>query len=93
MVEFPGSEHVSLVGLADAPDGAVWDYAADRGLAVVSKDADFRRLSATLGLPPKVVWLHVGNGPTRSIEVLLRSRAPDIWTFLADPAKPMLELP
>jgi predicted nuclease of predicted toxin-antitoxin system len=39
--EFPGSEQVLLVGLASADDRAVWAYAATRGLAIVSKDADF----------------------------------------------------
>ena len=91
--EFPGSEQVLLAGLANADDRAVWAYAAARGLAVVSKDADFRHLSATLGPPPKVVWLRVGNGPTRDVEALLRSRAADIRAFLSDPAASVLELP
>ena len=62
--EFPGSEQVLLAGLATADDRAVWTYAAARGLAVVSKDADFRQLSAVLGPPPKVVWLRLENGPS-----------------------------
>ena len=80
--EFPGCEQVLLVGLSGANDLAVWAYAAARGLAVVSKDADFRNLSATYGPPPKVIWLRVGNGPTRDVEALLRSRAADIRAFL-----------
>ena len=91
--EFPGSEQVFLAGLAGAHDRAVCAYAAARGLAVVSKDADFRSLSAALGPPPKVVWLRVGNGPTRVVEALLRSRAADIRAFLANPALALLELP
>src|SRR5437870_13286503 len=51
--------------LATADDRAVWTYAAAHGLAVVSKDADFQKLSVALGPPPKVVWLRVGNRPTR----------------------------
>lgn len=93
VTEFPGSEQAFLVGLANSDDGAVWAYAAARGLAVVSKDADFRRISATLGSPPKLIWLRVGNGPTRAVEVLLRSRAPDIRAFLSNPAMSVLELP
>lgn len=92
-VEFPGSEQVLPAGLAGADDRAVWDYAAARGLAVVSKDADFQLLSTALGPPPKVVWLRVGNGPTREIEALLRSRAADIRAFLSDPGSALLELP
>jgi predicted nuclease of predicted toxin-antitoxin system len=84
--EFPGSEHVLLVGLGTADDRTVWAYAASRGLAIVSKDADFVQMSTTLGLPPKVVWLRVGNSPTRVVVALLHSRAADIRVFLADPA-------
>jgi predicted nuclease of predicted toxin-antitoxin system len=91
--EFPGCEQVLLVGLATADDRAVWTYAAAHGLAVVSKDADFQKLSAALGPPPKVVWLRMGNGPTRDIEALLRSRAAEIQAFLADPVSALLELP
>ena len=91
--EFPGSEQVLMVGLARADDRAVWAYAVARGLAVVSKDADFRNLSASQGPPPKVIWLHVGNGPTRDVEALLRSRAADVRAFLSDPAASVLELP
>lgn len=92
-VEFPGSEQVLVAGLAAADDRAVWAYAAARGLAVVSKDADFNLLSAALGPPPKVVWLRIGNGPTRAVETLLRTRAADVHAFLADPAAALLELP
>ena len=91
--EFPGCEQVLLVGLARADDWAVWAYAATRGLAVVSKDADFRNSLATYGPPPKVIWLRVGNGPTRDVEALLRSRAADIRAFLSDPVASVLELP
>ena len=91
--EFPGSEQILLVGLDGADDRAVWAYAAAHGLAIVSKDSDFQLLSAALGPPPKVVWLRVGNGPTRVVEALVRSRAADIQTFLADPASALLELP
>ena len=52
-VEFPGCEKALLAGLATADDRAVWAYASARGLAVVSKDADFVAISALLGPPPK----------------------------------------
>ena len=91
--EFPGSEQVILSGLSGATDREVWSYAAKRGLAVVSKDADFQILSTMLGTPPKVLWLRVGNGPTSSVETLLRSRVTDIKAFLADPLSALLKLP
>jgi predicted nuclease of predicted toxin-antitoxin system len=91
--EFPGSEQVIGAGLATANDRAVWTFAAVHGLAVVSKDVDFARLSAALGPPPKVIWLRIGNCPTRNVVDLLRARAADVHAFLADPAAAVLELP
>lgn len=91
--EFPGADQVFLAGLAAADDRTVWAYAAAHGLTVVSKDADFTTLSAALGPPPKVVWLRVGNGPTRDVVALLRARAADVRAFLADPTAGVLELP
>ena len=90
--EFPGSEQAIAAGLSTADDRAVWAYAAAHGLAVVSKDADFVQLSAVLGPPPKVIWLRIGNGPTRDVVSLLRTRAADVQAFLADPVAAVLEL-
>jgi predicted nuclease of predicted toxin-antitoxin system len=91
--EFPGSEQALVAGLGTADDRTVWAYAAAHGLAVVSKDTDFVRLSAALGAPPKVIWLRLGNCPTRDVVTLLRARAADVRAFLADPAVAVLELP
>lgn len=91
--EYPGSEQVLPAGLDGADDLRVWQYAAGRGLAVVSKDADFERLARTLGPPPQVVWLRVGNGPTRAVATLLRNRRLDVLASLARPTTALLELP
>ena len=85
--------HVITAGLAGADDQAVRGYAASKGLAVVSKDRDFRDLSVAHGAPPKAIWLRVGNGPTQVIEDLLRQRLSDATAFLADPSAALLELP
>lgn len=91
--EFPGAEQVFSAGLANASDRDVWDHAAACGLAIVSKDADFAALAASLGPPPKVIWLRIGNGPTRDVVSLLRARAADIHAFLANPNANVLQLP
>ena len=59
----------------------------------MSNDADFALLSAALGPPPKVIWLRIGNGPTRDVVALLQVRAADVQAFLADPTAAVLELP
>ena len=35
------SVHVKDIGLESADDLAVWEYARERGLTIVSKDSDF----------------------------------------------------
>ena len=92
-VEFPSSDQVIMAGLDGADDRTVWNYAAMHGLAIVSKDADFQKLSKVLGPPPKVIWLRIGNGPTRNAVALLRRRIADVQSFLADPVASLLELP
>ena len=40
---FPESVHVRDAGLSRASDAAIWDYARNRGLTIVSKDSDFHQ--------------------------------------------------
>src|SRR6516162_7018806 len=80
-VEFPGSEHVRNVGLAAAPDPAVWSYASKHGLVIVSKDSDFQHRALLLGHPPKVVWLRLGNCSTATVAALLHARQSDLLAF------------
>lgn len=91
--EYPGSEHVESAGLLGADDLTVWNYAAARGLMVVSKDSDLRHLALLHGPPPKVIWLRVGNGPTAAVVALLRAHVADVQAFAADPALALLVLP
>ncbi len=90
---YQGSAHVRDVGLRDADDGDVWEYAKLRGFALVSKDSDFQARSLLYGSPPKFIWLRVGNCTVRSIEELLRKHSATIHTFGMDPEKSHLMLP
>ena len=73
--DFPGSTHVEDLHLRGMADEMVWDYARENGFTIVSKDTDFREWSTLKGIPPKVVWLDVGNAGTRAVTHLLsRSR-------------------
>ncbi len=65
---YPGSGHVSLVGLDCASDEEVWTHARENGYAIVTKDADFDEVSQTRGYPPNVIWLRLGNCTTNEIE-------------------------
>ena len=89
---FPGSLHVSNVGLGESSDKEVWEYARVGDFVLVTKDADFSELSILFGAPPKVIWLQVGNCPTDRIESLLRARFADIASFAASPTFRVLRL-
>jgi predicted nuclease of predicted toxin-antitoxin system len=90
---YQGSTHVCDVGLRDADDTEVWEYAKQHGFAVVSKDSDFQARSLLYGSPPKFIWLRVGNCTVQSIEELLRKHSATIRTFGMDPEKSHLMLP
>jgi predicted nuclease of predicted toxin-antitoxin system len=81
---YPGSVHVRDTGLGSASDEAVWKYAAQHNLAILSKDADFHQRSFLHGHPPKVVWVRHGNCSTRQIEALLRQHHRDMLAFEKD---------
>jgi predicted nuclease of predicted toxin-antitoxin system len=83
---FPGSMQVRLVGLAQADDREIWDYAGAHGFALVSLDADFAERATLNGPPPKVIWLRCGNQSTATIEKLLRGHVEVVETFERDAA-------
>ncbi len=78
---YPGSVHVRDVGLNNALDESVWDYAIRHGLTIISKDSDFHQRSFLFGHPPKVVWIRRGNCSTKEIEAILRAHHTDLQGF------------
>jgi predicted nuclease of predicted toxin-antitoxin system len=78
---YPQSAHVGDLDLKSSPDSAVWSFAAKGGLAIVSKDSDFRQRSFLYGAPPKIVWIRLGNCSTTRIEQLLRARRAEVEAF------------
>jgi predicted nuclease of predicted toxin-antitoxin system len=89
---FPGSSQGRLVGLADATDRAVWDYAKANAFTLVSHDSDFAEMAGLLGPPPKVIWLRCGNQPTAVLENLLRTHCVAISGFELDEPSACLEI-
>ena len=89
---FPGSSQARLIGLAEASDRVLWNYAKVNGLTLVSLDSDFAEMTALLGSPPKVIWLRCGNQPTAVIESLLRDHVEAIDNLGRDIAAACLEI-
>lgn len=69
----PNSNHVFSLGLGEADDTEVWEYARDNDFILVTKDADFGDLSVLRGFPPKIIWIRRGNCKNSDIEVILRN--------------------
>jgi predicted nuclease of predicted toxin-antitoxin system len=78
---FPSTSQVRLLGLAEADDATIWDYAGSKAFTLVTQDADFAEMATLRGPPPKVIWLRCGNQPTAVIEEKLRRQASAIAAF------------
>ena len=89
---FPQSRQVRLIGLAEADDRMLWQYAKVNAFVLVSHDSDFAELAARLGPPPKVIWLRCGNQRTGAINILLREHAEAIAAFERDESAACLEI-
>ena len=85
--------HVWDVELNSTPDSVVWEYAKSHGSVLVTKDSNFMRSSATLGHPPKVIWLRLGNSTTADVAALLRNCYDDVLAFCQDDEISLLVLP
>jgi predicted nuclease of predicted toxin-antitoxin system len=81
---YPGSKHVSELGLLQHPDISIWEHAKTMGFTIVTTDSDFFDIATSSGSPPKVIWLRRWDHPTRDAEMLLRREAIRISEFIAD---------
>jgi predicted nuclease of predicted toxin-antitoxin system len=89
---FPDSIHVSDIGLLQAADFAIWEFAKANELAIVTADADFYELATAMGAPPKVIWLRGCDYPTAVAEKLIRGQAIRIAEFAGKPEQAVLIL-
>ena len=69
---FPDSRHIRQLGFGGASDSDICSYARDNEFILVTKDEDFIRLSISLGHPPKVVCLAIGNANNEKTASLLK---------------------
>jgi predicted nuclease of predicted toxin-antitoxin system len=89
---FPGLIHVRDVGLKQADDRGVWDWAKQNRCTVVTADGDFVTMASRVGQPPKVVHIERCDFPLQVIEELFRQNAIRISEFERDPSSGLLVL-
>ena len=90
--DYPGSTQVALLGLEQADDRKVWNYAREHEFVIVTRDSDYFDLSTIHGSPPKIIWLRTGNQTkAASLAALLNFRK-DIGKALINEGKDCIEI-
>jgi len=89
---FPSSLHVRLLGLAEADDLAIWNYAKDHDLVIVTQDSDYSDWNKLRGAPPKIVWLRCGNTSVDQIHAKLRNASDRIQELDSNPDIEVVEV-
>jgi len=89
---FPGTNHVRVLGLADALDQDIWQFAKREGFSILSKDSDFYDIGLLKGWPPKIVWLQCGNISNQALSELLLNNQEAIAEFLQQDEDGCLEI-
>jgi predicted nuclease of predicted toxin-antitoxin system len=84
--------HVRDVGLKEAADQEIWNWASENRCTVVTADADFVALANRKGPPPKLIHIERCDFPFRVLEELLRQNAIRISEFDKDPSATLLVL-
>jgi predicted nuclease of predicted toxin-antitoxin system len=79
---FPGASQVKQLGLQNANDREIWDFAKKNNYAIVTFDSDFGALSTLYGHPPKVIWLRTGNINTIDLIKFIQDHKDLILEFL-----------
>lgn len=64
------AEHVHDIGLGQATDAAIWEYATATSCVLISKDQDFALMRIWKVDGPPVIWVRWGN--VRRLELLRR---------------------
>jgi len=80
---FPGSSHVAELEIARLSDRQIFEFAGKNNFILVTKDKDFYHLLNTLGPPPKIVWITIGNSSNRETITTLTSNTKAIKQFVA----------
>lgn len=77
-------KHVISLGLRDANDREIWEFAKTNDYTVFTQDDDFEALHTIYGPPPKIVWFGMGNLPNDELLTVLNDRFDRISQFIVN---------
>lgn len=66
------------VGLLDASDGQIWDYALTHDMAIITKDEDFAIRASVSKISPAIVWVRIGNCPNVKLLAWFERELPSV---------------
>lgn len=77
------AEHVHAIGLGQAVDTEIWQYACRRGAALITKDQDFAAIAASGPAGTAVIWIRLGNTTNEALWKALDPLIPEIIDALS----------
>jgi predicted nuclease of predicted toxin-antitoxin system len=78
---FPEMLYVREIGLKQASDKDIWNWARDQRCILITTDGDFLAFIERYGLPPQLIHIRECDFPLDVIEDLLRRDAVRIAKF------------
>ena len=61
------ADHVESIGLRDADDTSIWNFALKHMAIIVTKDEDFPHRQKQGKAAPVIIWLRIGNTSHRGL--------------------------
>jgi len=89
---FPDSSHVRALGLAEADDLMIWEYAQKRNLVIVTQDSDYADWNKLRGAPPKIIWIRSGNTSVDQMHIKIRHAFVRVQELETDPKVEVIEI-
>ena len=89
---YPQARQVREIGLENASDKQIWEYAKENDFSIVTFDGDFYDFSLIWGHPPKIIWIRTYNQTTKNIEEILRKHVITFIDFQNDNHLACLEI-
>jgi len=81
---YPNAKQVKELGLENATDNYIFDFAKKNEFSIVTFDSDFCDLSILRGFPPKIIWIRTGNTTTKNLEIILKKKYELISSFMQE---------
>ncbi len=81
---YPETAQVERLGLSEADDKTIWEYARAEGYSIVTQDAGFYEYSILEQGPPLIIWLKHGNQPRQVVLAKLINEREAIEAAQAD---------